>query len=96
MSRIVQEVGILRNHWDKWLRQYKDSIREVARRAGVSHVQLAKAINTGVASENMRDALARINVPDHLIPLPSCNRILAAMVYSQQELLKTCQNNVRP
>ncbi len=91
MSPRVQEVGILRNHWDRWLRQYKDSIREVARRAGVSHVQLAKAINTGVASDNIRDALARVNVPEELIPLPSCNRTLAAMVYSQQEMLKACQ-----
>lgn len=91
MSRIVQEVGILRNKWDRWLRQYKDSIRDVAKRAGVDHTQLAKAINTGVASENIRQALAGQGIPAELIPLPTCNRTLAAMVYRQQEMLSQFQ-----
>lgn len=91
MSQRIQKFGILRNKWDRWLCLYKDSIREVARRAGVDHTQLAKAINTGVASENLRQALAEANVPADLIPLPSCSRTLAAMVYRQQEMLRQCQ-----
>jgi transposase-like protein len=96
MSQTVQKFGILRNKWDRWLSQYKDSIRDVARRAGVDHTQLAKAINTGFASENIRTALAEQNIPADLIPLPSCTRTLAAMVYQQQEIIRSCQKNVMP
>lgn len=96
MSQRVQKFGILRNKWDRWLSQYKDSIREVARRSGIDHTQLSKAINTGFASENIRAALVAQNIPAHLIPLPSCTRTLAAMVYQQQEILDRCQKNLNP
>jgi len=96
MSRTIQKFGILRNKWASWLGRNKDSIRDVAKRAGVDHTQLAKAINTGFASENIRTALAEQNIPADLIPLPSCTRTLAAMVYQQQEMLNSCQNNRTP
>lgn len=91
MSQRIQKNGILRNKWDKWLSQYKDSIRGVAGRAGVDYTQLAKAINTGVASENMRQALISLGIPDDLIPLPTCSRTLAGIIYRQQEMLNRCQ-----
>jgi len=91
MSQRIQKIGILRNKWDKWMSQYKDSIRGVAGRAGVDYTQLAKAINTGVASENIRQALIAINMPEDLIPLPTCNRTLAGIIYQQQEMLNRCQ-----
>ena len=91
MSQTVQKFGILRNKWASWLSRNKDSIRDVAKRAGVDHTQLAKAINTGVASENIRTALQDLNIPDELIPLPTCNRTLAAMVFQQQEKLSRLQ-----
>ena len=96
MSQTIQKFGILRNKWASWLSRNKDSIRDVAKRAGVDHTQLAKAINTGVASENIRTALHDLNIPAELIPLPSCNRTLAAMVYQQQEQLRSCQKNWSP
>lgn len=91
MSQRIQKNGILRNKWDKWLSQYKDSIRGVAGRAGVDYTQLAKAINTGVASENLRQALVDLGVPADLIPLPTCSRTLAGIIYQQQEMLSRCQ-----
>lgn len=96
MSQRIQKIGILRNKWDRWLSRNKDCIRDVAGRAGVEYTQLARAINNGVASETIRQALARIGVPNELIPLPTCNRTLAAMVYQQQEALDRCQKNLNP
>jgi len=91
MSQRIQKNGILRNKWDKYLSQYKDSIRGVAGRAGVDYTQLAKAINTGVASETIRAALSDLGIPADLIPLPTCNRTLAGIIYQQQEMLSRCQ-----
>lgn len=91
MSHTIQKNGILRNKWDRYLAQYKDSIRGVAGRAGVDYTQLAKAINTGVASETVRTALSDLGIPADLIPLPTCNRTLAGIIYQQQEMLSRCQ-----
>lgn len=91
MSQRIQKNGILRNKWDRWLSQYKDSIRGVAGRAGVDYTQLAKAINTGVGSESIRQALSDLGIPAELIPLPTCNRTLAGIIYQQQEMLNRCQ-----
>lgn len=91
MSHRIQKNGIFRNRWDRYLAQYKDSIRGVAGRAGVDYTQLAKAINTGVASETIRSALSDLGIPADLIPLPTCNRTLAGVIYQQQEMLSRCQ-----
>lgn len=85
LSYNVQPTGELRKEWDIWLRRYKDSIRQVAARAGVDYTQLFRSINAGVASETIRSALAAIDIPEHLIPLPTCPRTLAGIVYRQQQ-----------
>jgi hypothetical protein len=85
MSQTVQKNGILRNRWVKWLSKNKDSIREVAKRAGVEHSTLSRAIHAGVASEPMREALRAASVPENLIPLPSCPRALAGIILAAQE-----------
>lgn len=94
MSQSLQKYGPLRKKWESWLgRNPKGfrSIRQVSMEAGVINQQLTKAINDGFASENIRTALAAIEIPDHLIPLPSCTRSLAGIIYQQQELLNRCQ-----
>ena len=85
MRQTVQNNGILRNRWVKWLSKNKDSIREVARRAGVEHSTLSRAIHAGVASEPMREALRAASIPEHLIPLPNCSRALAGIILAAQE-----------
>lgn len=85
MSRTLQKNSILRNLWDRYLRQYKDSIREVARRAGLDHTTLSRAINAGVASEPVREALIAAGIPLHLIPLPNCSTTLAGMILEARE-----------
>jgi negative regulator of sigma E activity len=85
MSRTLQKNGILRNRWDQYSRQYKDSMREVAKRAGIDPSTLSRAINAGVASEPIREALQKARVPAHLIPLPSCPSHLAGIILAAQE-----------
>lgn len=85
MSRTLPKDGILRNRWDKYTRQYKDSMREVAKRAGIDASTLSRAINSGVASEPIREALRAARIPEHLIPLPSCPRELAGIIFAGQE-----------
>ncbi len=85
MSATVNKNGILRNRWDKWLKQYKSSIRDVAAQAGLDHTTLARAINAGVATEPIRTALVAAKIPSHLIPLPNCTSYLAGVIYEGQE-----------
>lgn len=84
MKETVSKNSVLRKKWDIWMVRYKDSIREVAKRAGLNHVTLASAINTGVASEEVRTALRSVGIPEDLIPLPRCPRLLADMIYEQR------------
>lgn len=94
MSQSLQKFGPLRKKWEAFLgrnpRGFR-SIRQVAQEAGVINQQLNKAINDGFASENIRKALAAIDIPDHLIPLPSCPRSLVGIIFQQQESLNRCQ-----
>lgn len=94
MSQRIQKYGPLRKKWEhslgqKWFRWA--SISEVARDAGITAQQLTKAINDGVGSDSLRNALVSIGVDEHLIPLPSCTRVLAGMYFEAQEKLGRCQ-----
>lgn len=84
MSTNLQKNSILRNRWDDWMRIYKESIRGVADRAGLTHTNLARSINLGVASETTRKALRDVGIPEHLIPLPNDASYLAKIIYEQQ------------
>ncbi|MBU4526539.1 MAG: hypothetical protein KUA37_02090 [Desulfomicrobium sp.] len=61
--------------------------------AKINHRVLSKAINSGVAPESVRTALASINIPEHLIPLTSSARALATTVFELQKVLKQCLKN---
>ena len=93
MSQSIKKIGPLRKKWERAFGQKGfrwTSIREVAREAGLTAQQLTKAINDGVGSDSLRNALQRVGVDEYLIPLPSCSRILAGMVFQAQEQLSRC------
>ena len=99
MNANVKELGPLRKKWERYFAINQSglkSIRQTATRAGLSYRALARAIEDGVGSETIRQALSSIGMPEDLIPLPTCTRTLAAMVYRQQEMLNQCQKIVRP
>ena len=99
MKATVKEFGPLRKKWERHFAISQGgpkSIRQTAARAGICYRALAHAIEDGVGSETIRQALAAIGIPADLIPLPTCNRTLAAMVYKQQEMLSQCQKIARP
>lgn len=90
MNATIKELGLLRKEWECYLgtnpRGFR-SIRQVSTVANINHRVLFKAIITGVAPESVRSALAAINIPEHLIPLTTCARTLAATVYELQKIL---------
>lgn len=91
MSERIQKNIILSNRWKKYCSQYRDSIRQVAGRAGIDHTQLVRAINSGVGSDNIRSSLRAIGLPEELIPLPTCAKTLVGIIYRQQDQLSRCQ-----
>ncbi len=97
MNAHIKELGPLRKKWERYFARNGSgpkSIRQTAARAGLCYRSLSRAIEDGVGSETIRQALAIINIPEELIPLPTCTRTLAAMVYQQREKLKSCQENL--
>lgn len=90
MTATINELGPLRKEWECYLgtnaRGFR-SIRQVSTIANINHRVLSKAINAGVAPESVRSALAAINIPEHLIPLTTCTRTLAATVFELQKIL---------
>jgi len=99
MNANIKEFGPLRKKWERYFAVNQNglkSIRQTATRAGLCYRPLARAIEDGVGSDAIRAALKSINIPEELIPLPTCTRTLAAMVYQQQEILDRCQKNLNP
>ncbi|MDO9584378.1 MAG: hypothetical protein Q7J24_14905 [Desulfomicrobium sp.] len=96
MNANIKNFGPLRKKWERYFainQSGPKSIRQTATRAGLCYRALSRAIEDGVGSETIRKSLVAINIPEELIPLPTCTRTLAAMVYRQQEIIKTCQKN---
>lgn len=94
MNVKIKEFGPLRKKWERFFAINQGglkSIRQTAERAGLHHRVLARAIEDGVGSESIRQALSDMGIPAELIPLPTCNRTLAGIIYQQQELLNRCQ-----
>lgn len=94
MNANLKEYGPLRKKWERHFaisQSGPKSIRQTAERAGICYRALARAIEDGVGSETIRQALLSIGTPEDLIPLPTCNRTLAGIIYQQQEMLNSCQ-----
>jgi hypothetical protein len=97
MNANIKNFGPLRKKWERYFAINQGglkSIRQTAERAGICYRPLARAIEDGVGSDAIRKALAAINIPEELIPLPTCTRTLAAMVFRQQEIIRSCQKNL--
>lgn len=94
MNAKIKEYGPLRKKWERFFAVNQGglkSIRQTAECAGLHHRVLSRAIEDGVASETIRTALVDLGIPADLIPLPTCNRTLAGIIYQQQEMLNRCQ-----